>query len=306
MSRNRRKNEPSLREFSIDREETSIVLVTLQYIGFAICAVAGNWIFVLLVENGWYTENFFTKIIAFAFTPLWIISLFITLFLVWIFGALIWSFLMRRYGGKGNEPDREAIFLGVIRNDGKTLAKKRMQLSTKDEFGIPNTTKWEKELRRYIRDVLPQKLDPEYHGFGVLWLSSQKNVQKLRDLIDTEYQALLSEDTKIDELNPLEYEQYCSRRLETMGWASSITRASGDQGADVLAHKDGHSLVLQCKKYSKPIGNKAVQEAIAAQKYYRTDMAAVVTNQSFTKSARELADMSGILLLHHTELDLFA
>ncbi|WP_273728860.1 restriction endonuclease [Brucella gallinifaecis] len=180
-----------------------------------------------------------------------------------------------------------------------------MQLTTKDEYGIPNSSKWEIELRRYVSDVLPKKLDKEHHGTAILWLSSQKNVLRLREMIEAECQALISQDSKISELDPLEFEQYCSRRLEAMGWSASITKGSGDQGADVLANKQGQSLVLQVKKYSKPVGNKAVQEAIAAQKFYRTDMAAVVTNQSYTKSAHELANMSGILLLHHTELDLF-
>ncbi|MDH0123319.1 restriction endonuclease [Brucella intermedia] len=303
----KRNSGPSLTEFSIDRKEASVVVASFQIVSMAAFIAGANWIFFLLLKHDWYSQNFVTKIIAFAFTPIWIFSLVCIAVVLWAVGIAVRGILVRKYGETDKRgPDSETALLDLVKSDARTLAKKRMQLSTKDEFGTPNTRKWEQELRRYIREVLPAKLDTEHHRFAILWLSSQKNVQKLRDLIDGEYQALLSEDTKIDELNPLEYEQYCSRRLENMGWSASITRASGDQGADVLANKNGQSLVLQCKKYSKPIGNKAVQEAIAAQKFYRTDMAAVVTNQSFTKSARELAHMSGILLLHHTELDLFA
>ena len=125
-------------------------------------------------------------------------------------------------------------------------------------------------------------------------------------MIDEKVSEIENQNVAVDNLSPSEFERHISKRLETLGWSTSVTKASGDQGADVLANKDGVSIVIQCKLYSKPVGNKAVQEAIAAQKFYLTDMAAVVTNQSFTKSARDLANMGGVLVLHHTEMDVFS
>lgn len=37
-----------------------------------------------------------------------------------------------------------------------------------------------------------------------------------------------------------------------------ITKASGDYGIDIFAEKDDISYAIQCKCYSKPVGNKAV------------------------------------------------
>ena len=81
-----------------------------------------------------------------------------------------------------------------------------------------------------------------------------------------------------------------------------MTKATGDQGADVIAEKDGTHLVLQCKFYSTPVGNKAVQEAFAAQHHYRATVSAVVTNATFTPSAIALAATTGVLLLHYSDL----
>jgi restriction system protein len=60
---------------------------------------------------------------------------------------------------------------------------------------------------------------------------------------------------------------------------------------------------VQCKLYAQPVGNKAVQEALAAQRYYATDHAAVVSNAAFTRSAVQLARSAGVLLLHVSDLD---
>jgi restriction system protein len=86
------------------------------------------------------------------------------------------------------------------------------------------------------------------------------------------------------------------------GWNTTVTKASGDQGADVVADKSGVRIVLQCKLYSGPVGNKAVQEAFTAQRHYAVHRSAVVTNAEFTKSARELASTTGVLLLHYSDL----
>jgi restriction system protein len=103
-------------------------------------------------------------------------------------------------------------------------------------------------------------------------------------------------------MDPLDYERHCALQLEKAGWTTRLTAATGDQGADVIAHRAGKILVVQCKLYSSPVGNDAVQQVIAAQRFQSADVAAVVSNQPYTKSARELANVSGIHLLHHEQL----
>jgi restriction system protein len=61
-------------------------------------------------------------------------------------------------------------------------------------------------------------------------------------------------------------------------------------------------LVAQCKKYSKPVGNKAVQEVVAGMKYYGANKGAVISTSGFTPSARKLASANNIALIHHSEI----
>ena len=100
-----------------------------------------------------------------------------------------------------------------------------------------------------------------------------------------------------------EFELYVANLLKQNGFVNvGITGASGDYGADVIAEKDGLGYAVQCKFYSRPVGNKAVQEAHAAKQYYDCDEAVVVTNSTFTQNAVALAEATGTQLWGRDEL----
>ena len=97
-----------------------------------------------------------------------------------------------------------------------------------------------------------------------------------------------------------EYEAWCAEQLRQLGYRKiRLTKTTGDQGIDILAKKDGISWCFQCKYYSQPVGNFAVQEAYAGMSYYGCEKAAVLTNASFTPAALELAGQTGIELWDH-------
>lgn len=103
-------------------------------------------------------------------------------------------------------------------------------------------------------------------------------------------------------MTPTEFETCCADYLAGRGWRARTTARTGDQGIDVLAERRRVRLVLQCKLYGRPVGNKAVQEALAGRVFAGATHAAVVSNQGYTKSARELAARTGVQLLHFTDL----
>ena len=70
----------------------------------------------------------------------------------------------------------------------------------------------------------------------------------------------------------------------------------------MLAKRQGVSVVIQCKLHSKPVGNAAVQEALAGQLFMGATYAAVVSNQPYTASARELATRTKVMLLSNNDL----
>lgn len=102
---------------------------------------------------------------------------------------------------------------------------------------------------------------------------------------------------KYDYMEGHDFEFYCAHLLQKNGFQNvSVTQASGDQGIDIIALKDGVKYGIQCKCYSSDIGNKAVQEAFSGARFYDCHVPVVLTNRFFTSAAKELAHKNNVLL----------
>lgn len=100
-----------------------------------------------------------------------------------------------------------------------------------------------------------------------------------------------------DEMEGHDFEVFCAELLEKRGFEEvEVTKSSGDYGVDILAEKEGITYAIQCKRYTAPVGVKAVQEAYAGRDYYDRMVGAVLTNQYFTAPAVEAAKKLKILL----------
>jgi hypothetical protein len=103
-------------------------------------------------------------------------------------------------------------------------------------------------------------------------------------------------------LSGVEFETYIARILAKFGYNVSGTSATGDQGADLIAEREGRKIIIQAKRYEGAVGNKAVQEVIGALSYYGGDEGWVVTSSTFTASARALAQKANIKLFDGADL----
>jgi restriction system protein len=75
---------------------------------------------------------------------------------------------------------------------------------------------------------------------------------------------------------------------------------------DLIAEQAGRKVVLQCKLYSAPVGNSAVQQVFAGKAFEDAYVAVVVSNSTYTRSAHDLAAKNGVLLLHYDRLSSLA
>ena len=106
-----------------------------------------------------------------------------------------------------------------------------------------------------------------------------------------------------EDMSGADYEIYCGRLLHDAGWNVEQTQASNDQGVDLIAQIEDLKVCIQCKRYSNPVGNKAVQEVIAGKAFYNGTHAVVVSNAGFTKAAKSLAESADVILISDTELE---
>ena len=100
----------------------------------------------------------------------------------------------------------------------------------------------------------------------------------------------------IDLMTGQEFEIFIAELFSKMGYESEITKASGDQGIDVIASRNGNTIGIQAKCYSSSVGNSAIQEVVAGKSHYRLDKAIVITNNFFTDAAQQLAQSNSIIL----------
>ena len=215
----------------------------------------------------------------------------------------------------------------------KTLAQKRRQLLVKDEWGREVDNGWRlntdpkkqwnfKEtlyvfyfeiLYPYLKSNLPffehLPKDEDIVQYSFERFESYYAVPNFRiwvyDLVDQKCDEVLTtyEAQAVDSMEGVVYEDYCQTLLLTAGWEARHTKASGDQGVDLIAEIEDIKVCIQCKRYNKPVGNKAVQEVLAGKVFYGGTHAVVVSNAGFTKAAKSLAESADVILISDTELE---
>jgi len=112
--------------------------------------------------------------------------------------------------------------------------------------------------------------------------------------IDTEGESYTIDD--IDLMDGKAFEEFIAKLFTKMGYTTTITKQTGDQGIDVIAKKGNTSIGIQTKCYAGSVGNTAVQEAVGGKAFHKVDKVMVVTNNEFTQSAKELAQVNSVIL----------
>lgn len=191
----------------------------------------------------------------------------------------------------------------IINEHIKALSLEFSKLTRKDAYGNIIYDKWLKELDYFIENVLcknPKIWQYIKHSNSDVLFEIK---QKITEVV-YEYNKNNKNQDNIDvaNLSPNDFEHYCANILSQNGWEARVTKASGDQGIDVIATYGNIKAVFQCKKYSNPVGNGAVQEIVAGKQFEQANIAAVVSNIGYTASAKQLAQSTGTYLLHYSEL----
>lgn len=193
----------------------------------------------------------------------------------------------------------ELNIIFTVSKHGQVLYNTQQRLIYKDDFGDLVFDEWYKYRENYIRDKLGTYIGHNSH----LEAFAGETVEAAIYLHSkTENNKDNPEQTAIDGSDFLAYEKSCVSVLETKGWDVTHLGGSGDQGADIIAKLPNRTVVIQCKLWKGPISNKAIQEVFTAKAFYNADTSVVVSNATYTKSARQLANKLGVLLLHHKEL----
>ena len=192
-------------------------------------------------------------------------------------------------------------FEAIIEKNFKVVAGAYRKSVTSNAFGKKNYDKFLPQLQEYLEDnsKIVDRLDRE---FGVEVTFDEGALDKYIAIIETKIKESDSRFDYSDEMDPYDYEHLCAEEFKKNKWDAEATQGSSDQGVDVIATKDTRTLVAQCKRFMKPVGNKAVQEIVAGMKYYEATEGVVIAPNGYTNSAKNLAEANNIKLIHHSEI----
>jgi restriction system protein len=250
-----------------------------------------------------------------------------TAFVFGLAGAILSGvlLLLRSNIRKAKMAGEKAIAMAdiVVKKHANALLINRLRKRKFDDYGNVVEEQWRKEIDYFCAKVLWPSLGNSYGPLvqGLSWkkyglpidtkfVGSKPAVdacnRAIYDWIDgqlDEYsETKLFSNINVSTLDPTGYEAYCTHVLNESGWQATMTKATGDQGIDIVATRNGKKAVFQCKLYSSPVGNDAVQEANAGRAFAKADYAFVVSNTEFTPAAIELANTCAVHLIHHTNL----
>ena len=247
-----------------------------------------------------------------------VLFLLILFIVIWLLDSKKRSAIANRVSEQGN------ALKHMVSKHSAELSARRKMLSTDGTYGRVETQRWEKEKGEFLsgvlgatreagpllmpageaRSLIDRALDEmgpsaAYQGGSSPRLGAGRTQQGSGSSKAIELTTAMLANASI---SPTQFEHSCADVLRSAGWEANVTKASGDQGADVVATKGGRKVVVQCKLYSSPVGNYAVQEIHAAKGIYSAQHAVVVTNNAYTRSAKEAARALDVHLMHHYNL----
>jgi len=134
----------------------------------------------------------------------------------------------------------------------------------------------------------------------VSYEQTAQTYQRLQRISQSRKHRLLTSDWRM--LRGIPFEDFLQEVFEDLGYHVERTKASGDQGADLILNQNGARIAVQAKGYADSVGNGAVQEAHAGMAFYKCHRCMVVSNSTFTSSAIDLARRIDCVLIAGNEI----
>jgi hypothetical protein len=127
--------------------------------------------------------------------------------------------------------------------------------------------------------------------------NAKKQLRQIQYKQSREYQLkqLLRRNWKA--MRGIPFEDFLQEVFEQLGYAVETTKASGDQGVDLILIDGERRISIQVKGYVSSVSNASVQQAHAGMSFHNCHACAVITNSVFTASAAELAESVGCVLV---------
>jgi len=127
-------------------------------------------------------------------------------------------------------------------------------------------------------------------------IASNSVIELLRRCNEYSQQKQQELNRKIISLQAREFEFEIANLFRKKGYSVLVTRMTGDDGVDVFASNETEKIIIQCKRWKKPVGRAAVDELTGVHNRYGAQRAILATTSSFSEDAQQTARQNNIEL----------
>ncbi len=99
------------------------------------------------------------------------------------------------------------------------------------------------------------------------------------------------------QLSGVDFETQLAELYRRQGYEVQLTKASGDDGVDLVLRRSGRTGIVQCKQWAQAAGTPILRELLGSLVAYRADYAVLACTGGFTRPAVDFARSHSIQLL---------
>ena len=219
----------------------------------------------------------------------------IVLFVLVVLSLVIWALYAHGYLGIAAAVGGVAVLIGLkrvlqgFRDRRRQGEERRRRSGPHEEVEQQRRLSWEQE------EIQPQsrKAEPQPMSKGSWQEGEKQQPERQRQ------HAILQ---RINEMDDREFRHSLAYYFRHQGYAVDTTPASSDRGADLVLAAADRRIAVQLNHQDRPVDNRAVQEVLAGRAFYGAYEAWLITNNVFTRDARNDARVAGVRLIDGEEL----
>ena len=135
-------------------------------------------------------------------------------------------------------------------------------------------------------------------------------VEEHKDYFESVYESqsegVINNNNSLDNMTGIEFEHFCKKMLEKIGFRVETTKTSGDGGIDLIAYSSqafiSGKYIVQCKRYKGSVGEPVIRDLYGVVMSENANKGILITTGTFTSSAINFANGKPIELIDHDKL----
>jgi hypothetical protein len=108
--------------------------------------------------------------------------------------------------------------------------------------------------------------------------------------------------SSLDNTHGREFELFIIDLFEKLGYSSTVTNRSKDNGCSIMFQQGNYRIAVQAKRSESELTFTSVQRSLDLLKKYNAQLALVITNNKFIFSAKQLAKLKDVVLIDRKNL----